>query len=201
MFGSASINVNDLFDLSDRMAKGVDNNGDVVDGAIIEGKLSGLNKNKASGINSHAEGAGTTASGVQSHAEGGNTKASGNDSHAEGQGTTASGLQSHAEGTGTIASGDNSHAEGMKTIANHKSQHVFGEFNIEDSSTATVDKRGNYVEIVGNRTSTGAKSNARTLDWNGNETLAGSLTLGKGTADEVTITATQLKALLETLSS
>lgn len=33
------------------------------------------------------------------------------------------------------------------------------------------------------------------------DSLAGSLTLGKGTADEVTITAAQLKALLKTLSS
>ena len=63
----------------------------------------------------------------------------------------------------------------------------------------------NYVEIVGNgyiyEDSTTHEevrygSNARTLDWHGNETLAGSLTLGKGTADEVTLTPAQLKQLL-----
>lgn len=44
-----------------------------------------------------------------------------------------------------------------------------------------------------------SRSNARTLDWNGNEELAGSITLGKGTEDETTITAAQLKALLALL--
>lgn len=100
----------------------------------------------------------------------------------------------------TTTSGDYSHAEGTATIANHLSQHVFGEYNIEDPSTAQANARGNYVEIVGNG-SENAKSNARTLDWSGNEVLQGSLTLGKGTADETTITATQLKALLALLNS
>ena len=35
-----------------------------------------------------------------------------------------------------------------------------------------------------------------TLDWSGNEKLAGSLTLGMNTQNEVTITAQELKALL-----
>jgi hypothetical protein len=34
------------------------------------------------------------------------------------------------------------------------------------------------VEIVGKGTSSSARSNARTLDWNGNEVLAGKLTVG-----------------------
>jgi len=38
--------------------------------------------------------------------------------------------------------------------------------------------RGTYVEIVGKGTSDDARSNARTLDWNGNEVLAGKLTVG-----------------------
>ena len=78
----------------------------------------------------------------------------------------------------TIASGLVSHAEGYETTANHKSQHVFGEYNIADDSTAAATKRGNYVEIVGNGTSDNALSNARTLDWSGNEVLAGKLTVG-----------------------
>ena len=186
------------FDLSDRIAKGVDNNENIVDGAIKEGNIA---NNIARGVNSHAEGSNTVASSAASHAEGQGTKASNFNSHAEGQFTTASGNNSHAEGNNTTASGENSHAEGSATIANHKSQHVFGEFNIEDPSTATTDKRGNYVEIVGNGTKAKARSNARTLDWDGNETLAGSLTLGKGTADEVTITAAQLTALLALLNT
>jgi len=54
---------------------------------------------------------------------------------------------------------------------------------------------------VGNGTAEDARSNARTLDWSGNETLQGSLTLGMGTADETTIYAAQLKALLAMLPS
>lgn len=128
----------------------------------------------ASGANSHAEGSNTIASGSQSsHAEGINTNASGSSSHTEGSGTNASGSCSHAEGQYTNASGFYSHAEGQYTIANHLAQHVFGRYNIEDNSTATASRVGNYVEIVGNGTSFSARSNARTLDWNGNQEVAG----------------------------
>lgn len=132
----------------------------------------------ASGDYSHTEGGGTKASSSSAHAEGSGTTASGNSSHAEGSGTTASGIDSHAEGGGTNATGDCSHAEGNYTTAKHRSQHTFGEYNVLDSSTATATNRGNYVEIVGNGTSTSARSNARTLDWSGNEVLAGKLTVG-----------------------
>ena len=158
------------------------------------------NSTIASGYASHAEGNSARASENASHAEGSNTIASGYASHAEGANTIASGVPSHAEGSNTTASGSASHAEGIATIANHASQHVFGEFNIIDPSSANADSRGTYVEIVGNG-SNNAKSNARTLDWSGNESLQGSLTLGKGTADETTITATQLKALLALLNA
>ena len=133
----------------------------------------------ASGTYAHAEGSGTTASGgYGSHAEGSGTTASGSGAHAEGAGTTASGYNSHAEGQATVASGILSHAEGEQTIANHKAQHVFGTFNTADNSGAGIDSKGNYVEIVGNGTANNARSNARTLDWSGNEELAGDLKIG-----------------------
>ena len=155
------------------------------------------NNTTASGESSHAEGRNTTASGEYSHAEGRNTRASGKNSHCEGgyseasgdfshsEGGTsfASGKCSHAEGDTTTASGYAAHSEGECTTANHKAQHVFGEYNIEDPSTAAATARGNYVEIVGNGTGSSAKSNARTLDWDGNEWLANGLTVG--TADTV----------------
>lgn len=128
----------------------------------------------------HAEGFGTTASGDDSHAEGYYTTASGNNSHAEGSGTTASGPSSHAEGWGARASGYYSHAEGHSTRANSRLQHVFGECNVEDTNTDTT-ARGTYVEIVGNGTDDTARSNARTLDWSGNEVLAGTLTINGNT--------------------
>lgn len=140
----------------------------------------------ASGYASHAEGGGCNASGDNSHAEGGGNIASGQDSHAEGGGNTASGWNSHAEGGGNIASGKESHAEGGGTISNHRAQHVFGENNIADTNDAAADQRGDFVEIVGNGTSNNARSNARTLDWQGNEVLAGGLKVN-GTKDVATI--------------
>lgn len=154
----------------------------------------------ASGNGAHAEGSYTTAGSGNSHAEGSNSVASAGTAHAEGFTTTASGYASHSEGTNTTASGDYSHAEGNYAIANRKAQHTFGEYNVEDDSEGTTHDRGNYVEIVGNGTSASDRSNARTLDWSGNEALAGSLTLGKGTANEVTITAAQLAQLLNLLN-
>lgn len=128
----------------------------------------------AGGSYSHSEGWGSWASGDYSHSEGSST-ASGNYSHSEGQGS-ASGENSHAEGYDSTALGDYSHVEGYYTSATHKSQHVFGEYNISDPSSATSNLRGTYVEIVGNGVS-GAPSNARTLDWSGNETIAGNFTV------------------------
>lgn len=131
----------------------------------------------ASGISSHAEGNETKANNAySSHAEGSFTEASGGYSHAEGQRTVSSGAISHAEGSYTVASGSRSHSEGEHTIANHHSQHVFGQYNIADPSEAAATARGTYVEIVGNGTADNARSNARTLDWNGNEILAGTIT-------------------------
>ena len=124
--------------------------------------------NTTIGNNSFAEGNICTASGTQSHAEGLQTVASGASSHAEGVYSTASGNESHAEGMNTTASGDNSHAEGNHTIAAGDNQHVSGKYNIEDSNDT-------YAEIVGNGTSNNIRSNARTLDWSGNESLAGNI--------------------------
>ena len=153
---------------------------------------------RASGSASHAEGYTTTASDLASHAEGSNTTASGGQAHAEGCESTASGSQAHAEGYKTTASGNYAHAEGNGTTANCNSQHVFGEYNVGDTGSAGT--RGTYIEIVGNGRSKTKPSNARTLDWNGNEALQGSLTLGKGSADETTVTAAQLRALITLLN-
>ena len=107
-----------------------------------------------------AEGTSTTASGLASHAEGWYTIASGQYSHAEGQSTTASNYGSHAEGTNTTASGQYSHAEGRSTTAKGDYQHAQGKYNIEDAN----DK---YADIIGNGTSSSARSNAATVSWEG----------------------------------
>lgn len=109
-------------------------------------------------------------SGDRATCEGYFTKASGNYSHAEGKETQAEGEASHAEGTGTIANSDN--------------QHVEGKYNIPD----TDDK---YAHIVGNGTADNARSNALTLDWDGNLEVSGDVEDGNGEkisdkADKVT---------------
>ena len=127
----------------------------------------------ASGQGSHAEGSdGATSSGNGSHAEGTGTTASGNYSHAEGARTIASETGAHAEGLSTTASGSGSHAEGNSTLASSDSQHVQGKYNIEDAD-------GKYAHIVGNGSSSSARSNAHTLDWSGNAWYAGTV---EGTA-------------------
>lgn len=139
----------------------------------------------ASGYAAHAEGYNSHASGESSHAEGSYTVASGKSSHAEGNSdelfgglTTAAGDASHAEGVANTASGDGSHVEGYHNLASGRYQHVQGKYNIED----TANK---YAHIVGNGTagydeSAGAyvttRSNAHTLDWDGNAWFAGTVT-------------------------
>ena len=126
---------------------------------------------KATGTVSQAEGYLTTASKEYSHAEGKSTTASGSTSHAEGLTTEASGGVSHAEGDETVASGRASHAEGNSTIASGEHSHAQGKYNIEDSSST-------YSHIVGNGKSDKNRSNAHTLDWDGNAWFAGDVYVG-----------------------
>ena len=132
-------------------------------------------KSLATGPKCHAEGEQTTASGSACHSEGNNTIASGTYNHSEGYFTKASGYACHAEGYGGEASGYYSHAAGVYTTASHKSQSVFGEYNVADPSNVPGSQRGTYAEIVGNGAGSGSKSNARALDWEGNEYLKGNL--------------------------
>lgn len=158
------------------------------------------NRTVAKGLQSHAEGQYTYAGGVGAHAEGYNpwedsdknsiditlygahgtgahsegynTLAKSVATHAEGYKTVASGYYAHAEGENTNAQGNASHAEGLGTIAG-KVQHVQGKYNIAD--TTTNNGYGKYAHIVGNGTSDTARSNAHTVDWDGNAWYAGTV--------------------------
>lgn len=107
--------------------------------------------------------------GPHAQAFGSGTIASGEYSHAEGAGPKASGAASHAEGDSTTASGEYSHAEGRTTIAQGNNQHVQGKYNIADTTSA---------HIVGNGSDSSNRSNAHTLDWNGNAWFAGDVYTG-----------------------
>ena len=120
-----------------------------------------LNRSGTTGTNSVALGQECTSTGLTSSAMGYQTKASGDFAFSEGYKTEAKGSASHAFGSGTIA--------------NHSGQFVFGQYNNEDTNSNPVSLRGDYIEIVGKGIDENTRSNARTLDWSGNEVLAGGL--------------------------
>ena len=106
--------------------------------------------------------------GENSVAMGTNTRATGTNTTALGNDTIAYGTNGVAMGNGTTARDENAVAMGMGTRALGKNQFVFGKYNSDNNYS-------NYVEIVG-KGNVFARSNARTLDWSGNEVLAGDLT-------------------------
>lgn len=84
----------------------------------------------------------------------------------------ATGNQSFANGFDTYAEGNNSHSEGYGTKANGDNQHVFGKYNV-------VDNEDEFIEIAGNGNNSLQRSNAYTLDWDGNVWFAGNVTVGE----------------------
>ena len=160
------------------------------------GQLDTDHPTAAIGEFSHAEGQGTQAKGLATHSEGRNNIAEGNYSHVEGRDNFAYGVTSHVEGTicqtgeaatnahaeghGTKALGVASHSEGWGTQANSDYQHVQGRWNL-------VDTKNIYAHIVGNgnvdRTDPNnpvtTRSNAHTVDWDGNAWFAGEVTVGE----------------------
>ena len=81
--------------------------------------------------------------------------------HAEGLNTRALAMAAHSEGEMTKANKYASHAEGIGTIANTLGQHVEGIYN-------KIDENQDYLHIVGNGKNDKKRSNAHTLDWDGN---------------------------------
>ena len=101
-------------------------------------------------------------------AVGTDTIASGIYSYAEGYKSKSMGYVSHTEGEHTEATGDYSHAEGCGTIANVTAQHVQGRYNLKDDDYK-------YLHIVGNGDSNYSRSNAHTIDKDGNGWFAGTV--------------------------
>ena len=156
----------------------------------------------AIGDESHAEGCNTVAKGWCSHAEGYSnrikpfsfyntselsdiisswnelpfTLAYGSYSHAEGRNNLAVGEGSHAEGYWTKTQGYYSHTEGIGTISTGDAQHIEGSYNLVDM--------GEYIHIVGNGSAYNNRSNAHTLDWNGNAWYQGDLYTGGTSQDD-----------------
>ena len=131
----------------------------------------------ASGVYSTAMGSGTTASGSRSTAMGNSTTASGNYSTSMGDATTASGTDSTAMGDNTTASGISSTVMGVSTEAIGYASTAIGQYNVLNSgNTATSFNLTNTAFSIGNGTSAGARSDAFSVLFNGNTTVAGSIT-------------------------
>ena len=152
----------------------------------------------ASGQASHAEGSETVASGWTAHAEGGLTVASGESSHAGGYETEANGDNQYVFGTYNVPDtaytftpwtantlykvGDKISIE--HTFNGYTNTYYYSCITENEDSTFTQSKwrswgnQRHYVEIVGNGGYDGGVktfSNARALDWDGNEHLKGDL--------------------------
>lgn len=136
-------------------------------GKIVFTENSDGGMNKGEVFNWDSNNSSIEATGHYSHAEGYYTFAEGDYSHAEGNESTASGVGSHAEGVYCWAWGNGAHAEGNTTTAKGFAQHVQGTFNIIDNTASTENAKGKYLHIVGNGKAA-TRSNAYTLDWDGN---------------------------------
>lgn len=173
------------------------------DNLVINNSFSiGRKESTTIGAGSTAIGYNVVASGNQSVAEGSESQATGNAAHAEGYKTTAIGDYSHVEGNGSIAIGENQHVSGMYNIPSDmdsapswvsntkyelgepcKNNNVYYVCKTDHTSGNTFDSskwiecgiNNSFAEIIGNGSSNNIRSNARTLDWNGNERLKGDL--------------------------
>lgn len=141
----------------------------------------------ASGTTSAAIGQEVTASATAAVAMGRETTASGAASTALGRGTTASASQALAAGRDTKAEAVAATALGYGTDATGARSLVAGAYNELDANEVdTTHGAGTrkYLMIIGNGTADTARSNAATLDWDGNAVFAGKATVGAApTAD------------------
>ena len=126
--------------------------------------------NSAFGRTSYASGYNSSANGDYSHADGYYARAIGKHSYAIGNETTAEGLSTYVEGANTSARGQYTHAQNLGTRAYGVGQTAIGKYNKQDTS-------GTQAFIIGNGTSNSARSNAFTVDWDGNTNAMGLLKL------------------------
>ena len=139
-----------------------------ISGSDAKSYMLGVNNThpfRENGVLGVSEGYSTLAIGYASHAEGRYTRANYPFSHAEGEWTEAGSEASHAEGVDTVASGYASHAQNMGTIAAGYHQTAIGRYNVEDNTSAVIVGNGGSIR----------RSNALTIDWQGNAWAAGAV--------------------------
>lgn len=116
-----------------------------------------------------AEGYQVVVTGKHGHGEGYKTEVTGANGHGEGKFTKSIGDNSHAENYNTQALGKNSHTQGNSTITSYENTDVIGKFNKDIEGMA---------HIIGNGTSDADRSNAHTVDWEGNAWYQGKIKVG-----------------------
>ncbi len=156
----------------------------------------------ASGDSSTALGSSTTANGTNSTALGKNSTASGYGSTAFGSYTTALGNYSTALGYGTIASGNGSTALGNTTTAESYCETVIGRFNTNYTPSSTNEwNSADRLFVVGNGTTSAARSDALIVYKNGNATLKGTLTQGSDRNRKTDIVPADTAAILSAVAA
>jgi len=150
---------------------------------------------------STAMGRDTEASGIISTAMGAYTTALGSQSTAMGRSTTASGNYSTAMGAWTTASGYRSTAMGNYTTASDYGSLVIGQYNSSGSSVtsnATSFNTANTAFVIGNGSTSGTKSDAFKVMFNGDANVSNDLTVS---GDVVVSSDARLKANIVSLGS
>lgn len=172
-------------------------------GVKIASQTSG---NQAMGSGSVAMGGSSIASGSYSLAIGQAPQATGGVSVALNSKTIASGSRAFATGEQTIASGPASSSFGCFTEASGRHSMAIGTYNIVDDYSGTeyaaIHGEGTkkYIFTIGNGTSA-TRSNAMTVDWDGNTAIAGSLMVGSSSyGDTLPATGTQGQIFFKKLS-
>ena len=86
----------------------------------------------------------------------------------------------YARGGNIKVTGCGAFGSGCGIEVNGRAQFVNGEFNIKDTLADNGYSIGTYINIIGNGTSDTSRSNAYTLDWQGNGTYAGTVSSSTG---------------------
>ena len=135
-------------------------------------------KENSFALNGKANGNGSVALG------GDNVEARGDHSLASGIGSIAVGKGSCAFING-VTYGEYSFASGLHTVADGNNQFVLGRLNIRDELNKYAYIFGNgYETDLGNHNSVETRSNAYTLDWNGNGWYQGEVYVGGTSQDD-----------------
>lgn len=161
--------------------------------------------NNASGTSSVAIGEDNTADAQYAVSIGRGANAYGFNSVALGNCTEASNESATALGYSTVSSGYASLAAGNETIATGGAQTVLGSLNIADDNEEGSTDPSQHLLILGNGNynESTTRSNAMTIDWNGNGWFAGDIYVGstsgryKDTGSKKLITADEVLITIE----